>query len=57
MPCSGCARRREHMNKAAKLAYRRLKGLISPEIPTEDVKHAPPNNEAVRRPGLPGAEP
>lgn len=57
MACRGCALRRQHMSKAAKLAYRRLTGLMSPEMPTEDVKHATPNNEAVRRPGLPGAEP
>lgn len=57
MVCSGCTLRRQHMSKAAKLAYRRLKGLISPELPTEDVKHATPNDEAVRRLGLPGAEP
>jgi len=57
MTCSGCTLRRRHMTKAAKLAYRRLKGLISPELPTEDVSHATPNDETVRRLGLPGVEP
>jgi len=57
MACRGCALRRQHMSKAAKLAYRRLTGLMSPEMPTEDVKHATPNDETVRRLGLPGVEP
>lgn len=56
--CSGCAARRSGMTKAAKLLYRRAKGLIgSTQPPTTERPDATPDDEALCSSKLQSADP